>query len=47
MVLEESSTDTLNFQKDDKASPRVDKAWNIAGGKNDKIEAVLLWAHYE
>ena len=47
MVLEESSMDTLNSQKDKQVGPRTNWAWNISGGKNDKTEAVLLPAHHE
>lgn len=35
MVLEGSSMDTPDHQKDKPVGPRANSTWNIAGGKND------------
>ena len=47
MVLEESSLDIMDGQKDKQVGPRENKAWNITRGKTDKIKAILLQVHHE
>ena len=47
VASEESSTDTLDCQKDEQVGPGANWAWTVTGGKKDKTKAVLLRAHRE
>lgn len=47
IILEESSTDTLDHQESEQVGPRANWACNIVRGKNDITKTVLLQAHTE
>lgn len=37
--------DTLDCQRVESVGSKANFAWNVGGGKSDKTDAVLLWAH--